>query len=113
MSAIDRFKLEHKYADDMLGDEIEIFGEEKKEPGTFDKLVSAASTLSQAAPEIRQGIERTIDPKKAQQQQAALPPAYSQQYQQPKSAGIPNWAIYAFGGLGLLGIGYLGFKARR
>lgn len=112
MSALDRFKIEHKYADDMLGDEIEIFGEEKKEPGTVDKLVSAVSTLAQAAPEIRQNVERTLDPKKAQQQ-AAFPPAYSQQYQAPKSDKIPDWAIYAFGGLGLLGIGYLGLKAAR
>ena len=93
------------------GDYLEIFGAEAgKEPSTFDKIVSAASTLAQAAPELRQGIERTIDPNKARQQQQyqQLPPAY---YQQPqKKGGMPEWAVYALGAVGVLGLGFVGYK---
>lgn len=120
MRALDKHRIANRHREDdfeIFGeavaedDEIEIFGEEQ---GTLNKIVSAVSTLAQAAPEIRQGVERTIDPNKARQQQQQyqqLPPSYYQQYQQPqKKGGIPDWAVYSLGAVGVLGLGIVGYK---
>lgn len=123
MRALDKHRIANRHHEDdfeIFGeavaedDEIEIFGEEAKEPGKLDKIVAAASTLAQVAPELRQGVERTIDPSKARQQQQQyqqLPPSYYQQYQQPqKKGGIPDWAVYSLGAVGVLGLGVVGYK---